>query len=129
MLVVLAILAITASLVPVAWRAAPPTDGGVQRIVQRARREAIRRGHTVRLRVDNDGTWALLAQQGAVVIDSGVIDRDGQAAAPMMADVLIDALGTCQPSDAPIARPEAGDFDMLDCATVWRGTALAGPRR
>jgi prepilin-type N-terminal cleavage/methylation domain-containing protein len=114
LLVVLVILAITTTMVPLAWRAPRAAAGNaLERLTQTARRDAIRRGEELRLRVDTDGVWVLAARDGAAILDTGRI-------APPVATVSlrIDALGTCRPgADAGVsAGAEAGaSFDMLAC--------------
>lgn len=123
-LIVLAIVAITASVVPVARRSMRATpDLDVLQLLQQARREAVRRGETLHLRVDGDGAWVLAAGSDVEAIASGRVTPPlGPAttlAAPAMT-VRIDALGTCQPTGSPNSGLEASDFDMLTCRPVAR---------
>jgi prepilin-type N-terminal cleavage/methylation domain-containing protein len=121
LLVVLAILAITATVVPLAWRTPRATEGSaLDGLIQTARREAIRRGDELRLRVDADGVWALTAREGTDILETGRI-----AAQERSISMRIDALGTCRPGtdpDAPAdARADARAFDLLGCRYVTAG--------
>ncbi|QJR35655.1 hypothetical protein HKW67_09105 [Gemmatimonas groenlandica] len=114
LLVVLVILAITTAIVPLAWRSPRATDeSALDRLTQSARREAIRRGEELRLRVDLDGAWVLAAREGTDVLETGRI------AAPSAAIALrVDALGTCRPGSDMAAigdAPSGVSFDMLSC--------------
>ena len=118
LLVVLVMLAITTTFVPMAWRVPRATDGSaLDRLTQTARRDAIRRGEELRLRVDADGVWVLASRDGAAILDTGRI------APPVAAVSLrIDALGTCRPG----GDADAGaSFDMLACR--YRPTATGTP--
>lgn len=109
LLVVLAILAITTALVPLAWRAPrPTTTSALDELTHTARRTAIRRGEELRLEVSADGLWALVARNGAVVVQTG---RLSGPASPV--SLRIDALGTCRPGREMASDTAA--FDMLHC--------------
>lgn len=133
-LVVLAIVAITASVVPVAWRGLPSTGSRDPQlfphefhgVVQQARREAIRRGESLLLRADADGAWVLITTQGTRTIAEGRVTGTTPSRR-----LRIDALGTCQsigPSDGASEGASRGandgatdgsrDFDMLTCRNV-----------
>jgi prepilin-type N-terminal cleavage/methylation domain-containing protein len=135
LLVVLVILAITTTVVPLVWRAPRAAAGSaLDRLTQSARRDAIRRGEELRLRVDADGVWVLGARNGAAILDTGRI-------APPVATVSlrIDALGTCRPGADAGADAGAGagagadayadagaSFDMLACRYRPPATATLG---
>lgn len=125
-LIVLAIVAITSSVVPAAWRSTRPTpDMDVPRLLQQARREAVRRGETLHLRVDGDGAWVLAAGNDVDAIASGrLTSRAGAANTPVAPamTVRIDALGTCLPTGTPDSGRTTSDFDMLTCRIVVRGS-------
>ena len=114
LLVVLAIVAITTAVVPLAWRPSRVTSGSaLGALIQTARRDAIRRGEELRLRVDPDGAWVLAAREGAEIIETGRIASPSAAVS-----LRVDALGTCRPgadlAPAGVAVPGAS-FDMLGC--------------
>ncbi len=122
LLVVLVIVAITTALVPLAWRSPRATGASaLDGLTQTARREAIRRGEELRLRVDADGAWVLAAREGTDVLETGRI-----AAPPAAVSLRVDALGTCRPaSNASFGV----SFDMLGCRflpTAAPGVAPAG---
>ena len=74
LLVVLVILAITSAIVPLAWRNSRATQTrALDDLIHTARREAIRRGDELRLRVDGDGAWVLAARDGSDILQSGRI--------------------------------------------------------
>jgi prepilin-type N-terminal cleavage/methylation domain-containing protein len=120
LLVVLALLAITATVVPVARRGTRATPGDArQAVVQDARRDAIRRGETLRLRIDTDGAWVLAARDGAAVLTTG---RTAPGSAPM--SLRIDPLGSCRPvGDRADVEADASAFDVLSCRAVPDGAA------
>lgn len=121
LLVVLVILAITTAIVPLAWRSPRATDASaLDGLTQTARREAIRRGEELRLRVDADGAWVLAARNGAEVLETGRI-----TAPSATMSLRVDALGTCRPGDmAAAGNATSGvSFDMLRC----RFLAVAAP--
>lgn len=121
LLVVLAILAITTAVVPLAWRPSRPTSGSaLDALIQAARRDAIRRGEELRLRVDADGAWVLAARDGTVILETGRI------ASPTAAVSLrVDALGTCRPGASGTAVAGAS-FDMLACRYLSSATGAVG---
>ena len=113
-LVVLAIVAITTAVVPLAWRPSRVTSGSaLGALIQTARRDAIRRGEGLRLRVDADGAWVMAARDGAEIVETGRIASPSAAVS-----LRVDALGTCRPgadlAPAGVAVPGAS-FDMLGC--------------
>lgn len=114
LLVVLAIVAITTAVVPLAWRPSRVASGSaLGALIQTARRDAIRRGEELRLRVDADGAWVLAARDGAEIIERGRIVSPAAAVS-----LRVDALGTCRPGAdvAPAGVAAAGaSFDMLGC--------------
>ena len=117
-LVVLALLAITATVVPMAWRGTRATQGDARQAVLRdARRDAIRRGETLRLRIDADGAWVLAARDGADVLTTGRTDP-----APAPVSLRIDPLGSCRPvGDLAATDDGAEAFDVLSCRNVPDG--------
>ena len=121
LLVVLAILAITTAVVPLAWRPSRPTSGSaLDALIQTARRDAIRRGEELRLRVDADGAWVLAARDGTAILETGRI------ASPTAAVSLrVDALGTCRPGASGTAVAGAS-FDMLACRYLSSATGAVG---
>lgn len=121
LLVVLVILAITTAIVPLAWRSPRATDASaLDGLTQRARREAIRRGEELRLRVEADGAWVLAAREGTDVLETGRI-----AAPAAVVSLRVDALGTCRPGEmATTGNATSGvSFDMLGC----RFLSIAAP--
>ncbi len=130
LLVVLVILTIAAAVVPLAWRPSRADDGNALDVLtQRARREAIRRGEGLRLRVDTDGAWVLAARDGSDVLETGRIVPPAAAVS-----LRLDALGTCQPGSAPPMADLAAaavtgataSFDMLGCRYLPTLAATAG---
>jgi len=112
LLVVLVILAITTAIVPLAWRTPRDAEGSaLAGLTQTARREAIRRGEELRLRVDTDGAWVLAARDSTDIIETGRI-----AAPDEPVSLRVDALGTCRPG-SEIAG-SGTSFDMLGCRSV-----------
>ncbi|WP_411280580.1 prepilin-type N-terminal cleavage/methylation domain-containing protein [Gemmatimonas sp.] len=112
LLVVLVILAITTAIVPLAWRSPRAAEGSaLDGLTQTARREAIRRGEELRLRVDADGSWVLAARDGTDIIETG-----HSAAPDEPVSIRVDALGTCRPG-SDIAGSGVS-FDMLRCRSV-----------
>jgi hypothetical protein len=61
-------------------------------LIQTARRDAIRRGEELRLRVDADGAWVLAARDGTAILETGRIASPSSAVS-----LRVDALGTCRP--------------------------------
>lgn len=129
LLVVLVILAITTMIVPLAWRTPRADEGSaLDRLTRTARREAIRRGEELRLRVDADGVWVLAARDGTDILETG------RVATPTAATSLrVDALGTCRPgTDMTTDMTTAGStgaaasFDMLACRYLPSGAVAAG---
>lgn len=130
LLVVLAILAITTAVVPLAWRTPRASEGSaLDALTRNARRDAIRRGEELRLRVDADGAWVLAARDGTEILETGRI------ASPTAAlSLRVDALGTCRPgidvasADVPTAGTAAtgASFDMLDCRYVSSAASADG---
>lgn len=120
LLVVLVILAITTTIVPLAWRTTPATEGrAVDGLTRTARREAIRRSEELRLRLDADGAWVLAAHAGTDILETG---RLAAPAAPL--SLRIDALGTCRPGGG--AGDSGAPFDMLSCRYLGRQIASEG---
>ena len=124
LLVVLAIVAITTAVVPLAWRPSRVASGSaLGALIQTARRDAIRRGEELRLRVDPDGAWVLAAREGAEIIETGRIASPSAAVS-----LRVDALGTCRPgadlAPAGVAVPGAW-FDMLGCQYSASASASA----
>ncbi len=115
LLVVLLLLGITAALVlpALAPRLAlrPGNDDARSALVATSRRLAIRRGESLRLRLDADGVWALVAKGDGAVVDTGRLPTRGreEALAPML--LTIDALGSCIPSATHVDEI----FDPLTC--------------
>jgi len=124
LLVVLAIVAITTAVVPLAWRPSRVTSGSaLGALIQTARRDAIRRGEELRLRVDADGAWVLAARDGAEIVETGRIASPSAAVS-----LRVDALGTCRPGAdlAPAGGAAAGaSFDMLGCRYSASASASA----
>jgi len=127
LLVVLAILAITTAVVPLAWRSSRPTSGSaLDALIQTARRDAIRRGEELRLRVDADGAWVLAARDGTAILETGRIASPAAAVS-----LRVDALGTCRPgatntttSSGPAVA--GASFDMLACRYVASAANAVG---
>ncbi len=124
LLVVLAIVAITTAVVPLAWRPSRVTSGSaLGALIQTARRDAIRRGEELRLRVDADGAWVMAARDGAEIVETGRIASPSAAVS-----LRVDALGTCRPgadlAPAGVAVPGAW-FDMLGCQYSASASAAA----
>ena len=124
LLVVIVIIAITTAVVPLAWRTPRATDpSALDGLTQTTRREAIRRGEALRLRVEADGAWVLATGDGADILKTGRIP------APMVfISLRVDALGTCRPGSEPANSERAGSgasFDMLACRYVT-AAATAG---
>lgn len=121
LLVVLVILAITTALVPLSWPTPRAADGSaLDGLTQTARREAIRRGEELRLRVDADGAWVLAARDGTEILETGRIEAP---AAPV--SLRVDALGTCRPGSE--LAGSGVSFDMLGCRYVATNTAPPSP--
>ena len=124
LLVVLAIVAITTAVVPLAWRPSRVTSGSaLGALIQPARRDAIRRGEELRLRVDADGAWVMAARDGAEIVETGRIASPSAAVS-----LRVDALGTCRPGAdlAPAGGAAAGaSFDMLGCRYSASASASA----
>ena len=128
LLVVLVLLAVTAAVVlPVLTPPATATDDDpAATVVASARREAIRRGEPLRLRIDTDGVWALVTLHDGVAIEGGRLlgvtraadnavrpAADNYTTATGIALVLtIDALGSCQPGDHDA---HGTSYDPLTC--------------
>lgn len=119
LIVVLLLLSIAAAVVgPSLWFAPrPPPDSELLALVGGARDAAIRRGETVRLRIDRSGAWLALAGASA----SETVARDtlmsGRLAAPRAAstDLFLSPLGTCAPAvESESAFLPAG-LDPLTC--------------
>lgn len=129
LLVVLAILAITTAVVPLAWPRPRATSGSaLDALIQTARRDAVRRGEELRLRVDADGAWVLAARDGTAILETGRIASPSTAVS-----LRVDALGTCRPgidgagTSVISGTAAAGaSFDMLDCRYFSSAASAVG---
>ncbi len=120
LLVVIVILAITTAIVPLAWRPPRATEGSaLDGLTQTVRREAIRRGEELRVRVDADGAWVLAARNGTDILETG---RLAAPVAPV--SLRVDALGTCRPGSEMAGS--GASFDMLSCRYVATNAATDG---
>lgn len=125
LLVVLALMSLAAVLaMPAMQRLLPGSEVGARapetQILVDARRHAVRRGEPLRLRVEPDGAWALVAVHGGAIVDGGRVP-DRLAWFP---DLRIDAMGGCALSSS-VAPPEGVEsWDPLQCE--WRPRA-GGP--
>lgn len=132
LLVVLAILAITTAVVPLAWRSPRAPDGSaLDGLTQSARREAIRRGEELRLRVDVDGTWVLAARDGTDILETGRIAIETATVPTTAVSLRVDALGTCRPgsdSEATNGASSSVSFDMLGCRFLPIATPASATR-
>lgn len=121
LLVVLLLLGITAALVlpALAPRLASRPEGadGVAGLVASARRQAIRRAESLKLRVDRDGIWALVSARDGAVVDGGRIPLRGAEQGVEPTELTIDALGSCMPSGSGASASSAPRrFDPMSCA-------------
>lgn len=119
--VVLTIMGVAAALVTPILSTRASADTPRVEIIAGARRQAIRRGEPLRLRIAEDGRWNLSAARDGVLLDSGAFTRTTDATAAteqsMSAsfDVLIDALGGCVPT--PSVRRARTNVDVLPVAS------------
>lgn len=134
LLVVLILLAVTAAVVlptfmpPSTTADADPTAT----VVASARRVAIRRGEPLRLRIANDGVWALVTLHDGAAVDAGRVKSVKHSAddAPTVSTGLvltIDALGSCQPDHGSAA---GATYDPLTCrwSNAMKPTAVLPTR-
>ena len=133
LLVVLILLAVTAAVVlptfmpPSTTADADPTAT----VVASARRVAIRRGEPLRLRIANDGVWALVTLHDGVAVDAGRLTvKQFADDAPTVSTGLvltIDALGSCQPDHGSAA---GATYDPLTCrwSNAMKPTAVLPTR-
>lgn len=85
-------------------------------LVLSARRLAVSRGESVRLRLATDGVWAIVGARDGVVLRVGRIDgpaASGGAIAETALDLQIDAMGGCIP-----VRIAAIAFDPARCTVT-----------
>lgn len=133
LLVVLVILGVTATfVVPPLLSRRPANDSPAQQVetlLTSARRGAVQRGEPVRLRLEDDGAWAVVGQRSASVVDTGRL-AVGLPDGVRRLDVTVDPRGTCTPVQASRGANRAGtrdsaagalnglSFDPLACRTV-----------
>ncbi len=123
---VILLLGITAVLVlPALTPPSTQSADAASALLTRARRAAIRRGESLRLRVAADGAWALVSARDGAEIESGRLPKarraqlGGEEERPVAGnaepelDVTIDALGSCRPASHALATT---GFDPLACA-------------
>lgn len=89
-------------------------DAVIGAILTNTRRLAVKRGEPMRLRVAQDGVWAVVPLKGGPAIS------DGRAPLPLLwfPDVVVDALGACVLSRLVVAPAGAHAWDALACR--WR---------
>ena len=95
--VVLVLLALAAAVVaPSLLSTHPENSSEIPALVGSTRQAAVRRGETVRLRIDRSGAWQAIAgtEPGGDLLMSGRLA--GLPASP--ADLIFSPLGTCAPS-------------------------------
>ena len=92
-----------------------PRDAVVDPIVTEARRHAITRGEPLHLRMAGDGVWTLAPIKSGAAVDGG------RATLPLawLPDVYVDAIGTCTLAAQAQAPSQALSWDALACR--WRG--------
>ena len=118
LLVVLVLMGISAAVVVPALD--PPLEmrgDNAAALLKRARQAAISRGEPVRLRIERDGTWALVSLREGVPIGSG---RVSSVSAPNVdaatIDLRIDAMGSCTPAyTSAVSMNGLQRFDPLSC--------------
>lgn len=117
LLIVLVLLAVAAAVVLPVLRtpSAPPADA-VDSLVHAARQDAQRRAEPVRLRLEDDGTWAVAGARTGGIIDTGRLPSRAQRL-----DLNIDARGTCTPVAAKGEPQDGLSFDPLACRPVRPG--------
>lgn len=129
LLVVLVILGITAAFVVPPLLSSRPANAApeqqVETLLSSVRRGAVQRGEPVRLRLEDDGAWAVVGQRSGSTVDTGRL-----AAGVRRLDVTVDPRGTCTPVQAgrtangtSVRDSAAGalnglSFDPLACRTV-----------
>ncbi len=133
LLVVILLLGITAAVVyPSLPRRGADVEDDARAMLTTARRTAVRRGEPLRLRLDSDGVWALVAlRDGETVqagrLSSGVdgrptnsrpVSTDGRGEARPVMIVTMDAMGSCVPTGTTATTSR---FDPLACA--WEATS------
>lgn len=117
--VVLAIIAIAGALLlsrPVSRMGTQraQTAGDMAAVVDSARRLAVQRQQTMRLRVYDDGLWSVVAPDLAEPIAAGTM-----TAPPAPLDLSVDARGICRPSAGWVPREELrAAFDTGKCRWV-----------
>ena len=112
--VVLVLLALAAAIVaPSLLSFQPENVSEVPALVGSTRQAAVRRGETVRLRIDRTGAWQAVAgtEPGQDPLVSGQL-----ASRPALAiDLIFSPLGTCAPSVESAADETLAAFDPLTC--------------
>lgn len=127
-LVVLVIMGIAGALVLSRRVSQSGTDrvasaGDMKAVVDSARRLAVARAGTVRVRVYNDGLWSVVIPGDSEPIAAG---RITEPPAPM--DLTVDARGTCRPSAGWVPREDhRAAFDAGRCQ--WAPTGDARRKR
>lgn len=85
--------------------------GDMKAVVDSARRLAVQRQQTLRVRVYNDGLWSVVAPDIADPIAAGNITEP-----PAPLDLTVDARGTCRPSPGWIpSEAHRAAFDAGKC--------------
>jgi prepilin-type N-terminal cleavage/methylation domain-containing protein len=112
LIVVLILLAVAAGVVaPSLLSTSSTPKSEVQVLIGSARREAIRRGKTVQLRVDRSGAWHVAGTPAGTVLMAGRL-----AGPPLVeVDLLISPLGTCGPDLESTAAESPVGVDPLTC--------------
>ncbi len=129
LLVVLVILGIAAAFVgPPLLSTRPRNDSPAQQVetlLTSVRRGAVQRGEPVRLRLEDDGAWAVVGQRSGSIVDTGRL-----AASARRLDITVDPRGTCTPvqasrgangasaRDSAVGALNGLSFDPLACRTV-----------
>jgi hypothetical protein len=111
---VLVLIGLVAGLAAPALRpAAAPPASPLARTVAAARATALRRAEALRLEVEADGRWRLLARDS--VLARGTLDARG-AAGTLPLRLGISPLGVCVPEAADDARVAPAAWDAGACA-------------
>ena len=90
------------------------SDKALDPIFTAARKLAINRAESIRLRVASDGIYAMVSLENGAPLTSGRVE--GELA--WLPDVIVDALGTSTMARPAAAPPGANKWDALACR--WR---------
>jgi prepilin-type N-terminal cleavage/methylation domain-containing protein len=111
-IVVLLLLTVAASVVAPSLISRPPVQQAIPGLIGAARDAAVRRGESVRLRIDASGGWQVVAgapPRGDILLSGRLNQPVGST------ELIFSPLGTCAPDVGSLVPREVA-IDPLTCA-------------